>query len=71
MNNYNNNNNDAVIVEEEKYEFIATVISYIGLILSLIGATIALYISYTSYKRSIQNAGSGNGYGAVTAAVIA
>lgn len=67
----NNNNNDTVIVEEERYEFIATVISYIGLILSLIGATIALYISYTSYKRSVQNGGSGNGYGAVTAAVIA
>lgn len=64
-------NNDAVIIEEERYEFIATVISYIGLILSLIGATIALYISYASYKRSVQNAGSGGGYGAVTAAVIA
>ena len=69
MNNYNNN--DTIIVEEERYEFIATVISYIGLILSLIGATIALYISYTSYKRSVQNGGSGTGYGAVTAAVIA
>ncbi|MFP7495393.1 hypothetical protein SFC66_16620 [Terribacillus saccharophilus] len=65
------NNDNNVIIEEERYEFIATVISYIGLILSLIGATIALYISYTSYKRSIQNAGSGNGYGAVTTAVIA
>ncbi|MFS0562464.1 hypothetical protein AB1K91_17130 [Terribacillus sp. 179-K 1B1 HS] len=65
------NNNNTVIVEEERYEFIATVISYIGLILTVIGATIALYISYVSYKRSIQNAGSGDGYGAVTTAVIA
>ncbi|SDD57300.1 hypothetical protein SAMN05421663_11414 [Terribacillus halophilus] len=65
------NNNNTVIVDEERYEFIATVISYIGLILTVIGATIALYISYASYKRSIKNAGSGDGYDAVTTAVIA
>ncbi|MFP7171457.1 hypothetical protein [Terribacillus sp. 7520-G] len=65
-------NNNISIVEEERYEFIATVISYIGLALSLIGATIALYISYVSYKRSVSNAVSGNGgIAGITSTVIA
>lgn len=64
-------NNNAVIVEEEKYEFIATVISYIGLILTMIGATIALYISYKSYKRSLADAANGNINTAITTSVIA
>jgi hypothetical protein len=64
-------NNDTVIVEEERYEFIATVISYIGLILSLIGATIALYISYASYKRSVGGAVTGSGVPVFTPTVIA
>ncbi|WP_077304209.1 hypothetical protein [Terribacillus halophilus] len=64
-------NNNTVIVEEERYEFIATVISYIGLILTMIGATIALCISYKSYKRSLENAANGNGNTAFTTSFIA
>ncbi|SNZ17984.1 hypothetical protein SAMN05421503_3426 [Terribacillus aidingensis] len=64
-------NNNAIIIEEERYEFIATVISYIGLILTMIGATIALYVSYASYKRSLENAVLGNGAIPITTSVIA